>query len=138
MPLIDCRLKPGQWRIEKIGASGKRYRLQFEGSRFQALSRLEEYKPMPNKPLYWRRIYTAYKNNRAPHGKLTVGGFEDIGIVGKTKIAAFIAGQHAQVVRGEPSDPWQFGPDWLATVDAKLGEATPQQGYRIGGYAKVK
>lgn len=99
MPLIDARLKPGQWQIEKIGKSGMRYRLRFQGTRFYALSRLDKWTRGPawNQPLYWRRVYTAYGNNKCPHGKLTVGGFEDIGIVGKLKIAAFIAGQHTQI-----------------------------------------
>lgn len=99
MPLIDARLKPGQWQIEKIGASGRRYRLRFQGTRFYALSRLEEWDKGPawNRPLYWRRLYTAYDNNRHPHGKLVLEGFADLGITTKVAVAGFIAAQHTQI-----------------------------------------
>ncbi len=97
MALIDVRLKPGQWQIEKIGNSGRRYRLRFQGNRLLSLSRLEEYKPMPGAPLWWRRIYTAYANNRHPHGKLILNGFADLGITTKVAVAEFIAAEHVRL-----------------------------------------
>lgn len=99
MPLIDVRLKPGQWQTEKIGKSGARYRLRYEGTRFYALSRLEEYPKAIGRPLYWRRIYTAYDNNRHPHGKLVLAAFADLGIASKIAVAGFIAGQHTRLTR---------------------------------------
>jgi hypothetical protein len=97
VPLIDVRLRPGQWQIERRGASGARYRLRFQGSRFESISRLDEYKQGIGKPLYWRRMYTAYDNNRHPHGKLALTAFEDIGIRTKARVAEFISGQHARM-----------------------------------------
>lgn len=99
MPVIDTRLLPGQWRQERLGKSGRRYRLLFLGSRFRALSRMEQYDRAPGKPWYWRRIYTAQDNNKHPHGKLSLSAFEDIGITSKIAVAEFIAGHHVQFRR---------------------------------------
>lgn len=98
MPLVDSRLKPGQWTQSRQGASGAHYDLRFQGSRFLALSRREQW-PGIGKPWYWRRIYTAYANNRHPHGKMVLAAFEDLGIVGKLAVAKFIGGQHVRLTR---------------------------------------
>lgn len=100
MPLIDSRLKPGQWTQDRRGASGKYYVLRFHGTRFVAISRRDTGKGPHGWPYeYWRRIYTAYENNRHPHGKMVLSAFEDLGIVGKLAVANFIAGQHVRLTR---------------------------------------